>query len=84
MRFHIHNFKTKDIFLEQEVHDEFGNALTFGGKPLYIDYVVKRCRCGKEKKVLMFNGMYSAKKQWVQINHEGVHVLRLCNKTALI
>lgn len=84
MRFHIHRFKNKDWFLEQPVLDRFGNHLTFAGKPLYCDYVVKRCRCGKEKKVMEFNKMYFADKHLVQINQEGVMVERLCNKTPLI
>lgn len=84
MRLHLHNFKTKDVFLEQPVLDRFGNHMTFAGKPVYIDYIVKRCKCGKEKKVSQFNGIYFADKHLVQINHEGVMVERLCNKTALI
>lgn len=81
--FHIHRFKIKDIFLEQPVLDIYGKHLTFADRLLYYDYIVKKCRCGKEKKVLEFNKMYTGTNAFVPIGN-GVHVYRIVGKTPLL
>ena len=81
--FHIHRFKIKDIFLEQPVLDIYGKHLTFADRLLYYDYIVKKCRCGKEKKELI--NIYSADTARISLySNPDITYNGLVNKISLI
>ena len=58
--FHIHRFKTVGMQYEQ--------PCTYFGKPAYMDYQTKKCRCGKEKHIIIQG--YLADKVRLPINHK--------------
>ena len=81
MRFHIHRWKNTDLLFEQRMLNECGEPITNGTMELYWDYKVKKCSCGKEKKVLI--NMYWGQQAYVCINRT-VKILSLVNKISLI
>ena len=70
---HVHNYKTTDILFEQPT----------GAENTYIDIRVKKCRCGKEKKVLI--NFYFAKRVRIPFHSDpSISYLGLGNKISLI
>lgn len=55
---HIHRFKTVDVVFE--------HPCTYFGSPAYLDYETRRCRCGKEKHIILKG--YLADKVGLPIN----------------
>ena len=81
MRLHIHRFKTTDIHFEQPVLSIYKEHLSDGDQRLYWDYKIKKCRCGKEKKVLI--NMYFADEIRTRISQE-LTAIRLGNKKGIV
>lgn len=67
--FHIHRFKVVDLHFE--------HPCTFFGKPAYLDYKTLKCKCGKEKHVIM--NTYFAEKKMMPLNND-LQSLQLVNK----
>ena len=73
MRFHIHRFKP--------IHWHFEQPVNFEGCSIFWDYKIVRCRCGKQKQVLI--NIYAANRMRVGIG-SGLSVMGLVNKTSII
>ena len=73
MRLHIHRWKNTDLLFEQPT----------GAKGSYFDLKVKKCRCGKEKKVLI--NMYNADRARISLEcNPEISYMGLVNKVSLI
>lgn len=71
MKIHIHTYKTVDLFFEQST--EYNDV--------YCDYIIKRCRCGKQKRI--FTSIYYADKIRQYLGR-GLSYMGLGNKKSLI
>lgn len=71
--FHIHIFKVVGI--------EFEQPCTASGQPAYMDYNLKKCRCGKRKAELIT--AYYADRVPVDVNDK-FSMLSLVNKRTII
>ena len=79
---HIHRYRTTDIELEQPVRCVTTNQhISDGDGKLYFDVENKKCRCGKEKKVLI--NMYFATARYLPLNDKLMSI-QLVNKQSII
>jgi len=73
MKLHIHRWKITDLLFEQPT----------GGKNIYMDLTIKKCRCGKTKKVL--TNLYKADRARIALlSDPGITYVGLINKISLI
>ena len=71
--FHIHNWKNRDVLFEHPT----------GAEGIYMDIKVMKCRCGKEKQVLM--NMYKADRARISLDcNPDISYMGLVNKVSLI
>lgn len=80
-RLHIHRWKTTDLLFEQPIMSIEGIPIAIENNRLYWDFKIKKCKCGKEKKVLI--NFYTADRVYTQINDKLIS-LQLVNKQPLI
>ena len=70
---HIHRWNIIDLLFEQPT----------GAKDIYMDLKIKKCRCGKEKKVLI--NMYKAERARITLEcNPDISYVGLVNKISLI
>lgn len=73
MGLHFHRWKITDLLLEQPT----------GAKDIYVDLIIKKCKCGKTKKVL--TNMYKAERARISlISTPTISYVGLVNKISLI
>ena len=70
--FHIHRFKVVDLHFEHPV--------TYFGNPAYVDYKTLKCKCGKQKHVIM--NAYVAEKRMLSLNND-LECLQIVNKISI-
>ena len=80
-KLHIHRFKRVGLYLEQPVMTIEAKQVAIENQRAYWDLEIKKCRCGKEKKVL--HNFYVADRAYRQIN-DNLISLQLINKQSLI